>query len=89
MNPPNFFDPLSTTLTVLEIGFVVCVAVLICASVGRTRWGFNLTRVTCPDCSAPQPGLRKPATWKQALWGGYICPSCACEMDKWGRRLAR
>ena len=27
--------------------------------------------------------------WRQKLWGGYTCPKCACEMDKWGRRLAQ
>jgi hypothetical protein len=83
-----FSSPLFTTLLVVEIGLAVCVVILIGASLARTRWGFNLMRVSCPDCSEPQQGIRRATSLRQKLWGGYTCPKCAREMDKWGRRLA-
>jgi hypothetical protein len=89
MNVPMIFNPLSTTLLVVEIAFAVCVVILIGASLARTRWGFNLSRVSCPACSEPQQGIRKVTSLRQKLWGGYTCPKCACEMDKWGRRLSQ
>ena len=89
MDVLNFSSPLSTTLFVIEIAFAICVVVLIGASFARTRWGFNLARVSCPSCSEPQQGIRKATSLRQKLWGGYTCPKCACEMDKWGRRLAQ
>lgn len=33
------------------------------------------------------PVVRKPANWKQALWGGWTCPRCGSEYDRWGRKV--
>jgi hypothetical protein len=27
----------------------------------------------------------KPATQEEALWGGWTCPQCGCQVDKYGR----
>jgi hypothetical protein len=32
--------------------------------------------------------LRKPSNLRQALWGGWTCPHCRGEFDRWGRRTA-
>ncbi len=41
----------------------------------------------CDVCGAPAPVVRKPANWRQALWGGWTCPQCRSEFDRWGRNL--
>jgi hypothetical protein len=30
------------------------------------------------------PMVRKPQNERQMLWGGWTCPTCNCEMDKYG-----
>ena len=42
---------------------------------------------SCDVCGAPMPTVRKPANWRQALWGGWTCPVCHSEFDRWGRNL--
>lgn len=51
----------------------------------KGRWGINTKPVACPQCEAELPRARKPANLKQAFWGGWTCPDCGCECDKYGR----
>ena len=51
------------------------------------RWGMNFEPVHCPDCGQPAPMVRRPRHHRQALWGGWTCDSCGCEMDKYGVKL--
>jgi hypothetical protein len=41
----------------------------------------------CPDCGEPCPRFRKPANRRQALWGGWTCAKCGCEVDRRGRKV--
>ena len=41
----------------------------------------------CEVCGTKVPTVRKPANWRQALWGGWSCPTCGTEFDRWGRNL--
>jgi hypothetical protein len=41
----------------------------------------------CPECDTPMPRFRQPANRRQALWGGWTCPQCGCEMDRRGRKV--
>jgi ssDNA-binding Zn-finger/Zn-ribbon topoisomerase 1 len=52
----------------------------------KSKWSINPDRVNCPDCGEPMPRVRRPRTMKQALWGGWTCPKCGCDMDKWGEK---
>jgi len=54
----------------------------------KDKWGINLHRVSCPRCGTPMPVVRKPASMSQALLGGWTCPNCRCEVDKWGRNIS-
>lgn len=76
----------------LALGFlvllVVAVVLVVHGTVVKNRWGVNLSRVECPNCGTEMSRMRMPASGNQALWGGYTCPRCKCEMDKWGRRIA-
>jgi hypothetical protein len=51
----------------------------------RGRWGIPLEAVSCARCGDPVPLVRMPASVRQALWGGWTCPRCGLENDKWGR----
>ncbi|HTU90546.1 MAG TPA: hypothetical protein VMF69_10765 [Gemmataceae bacterium] len=51
----------------------------------RGKWGINLVPGPCLQCGTPAPLIRKPAHWRQAMWGGWTCSECGLELDKWGR----
>jgi hypothetical protein len=40
----------------------------------------------CPDCGTSLPKMRIPSSTRQALWGGWMCPDCGCEVDRRGRK---
>jgi hypothetical protein len=44
-------------------------------------------RRQCPACGEPVPRFRKPANRRQALWGGWTCARCGCEVDRRGRKI--
>ena len=71
-------------LVLLAVG----VALVIHGTVVKNRWGINLHRVECPNCGTEMPRVRMPSSGRQAMWGGYTCPTCKGEMDKWGRPIA-
>ena len=49
--------------------------------------GINLDAVDCPRCGQRMPTLRMPSGLHQLMWGGWTCPNCGCEMDKWGKAV--
>jgi hypothetical protein len=61
---------------------------IVFGTIVKNNWGINLRSVACPDCGTGMKRLRLPNSGMQAMWGGYTCPHCECEMDKWGRRAA-
>jgi len=63
---------------------VVAAVVVIAMWPRKGPWGINLSKVSCPRCGARMPRFRRPANDRQALWGGWTCPECGCEMDKYG-----
>jgi len=58
-------------------------------SIVKNRWGVNLDAVSCPRCDSPLPRVRDPQNARQALWGGWTCVECGCEVDQWGREVNR
>ena len=79
----------------MNAAFIVIAAVLLLGmllvtygTVVRNRWGINFRQVNCPHCQAVVPRVRKPKSRREALWGGWHCDKCGCEMDKWGRQIA-
>jgi DNA-directed RNA polymerase subunit RPC12/RpoP len=71
------------------VGLAVGLVLVIHGTIVKNRWGVNLRRVECPDCGTVMGRVRVPASGEQAMWGGYTCPACKSELDKWGRRVAR
>jgi hypothetical protein len=85
-------EPALDVGTYLAIGVLVLLAIglvlVVYGTITKDRWGINLARVKCPKCQAAMPWVRKPASGREAMWGGYTCPICKTEMDKWGRPIA-
>jgi endogenous inhibitor of DNA gyrase (YacG/DUF329 family) len=51
--------------------------------------GSNLFAVKCPACATQQPLWRRPASFRQMMWGGWTCPNCGTEMDRNGKAIER
>lgn len=72
-------------LTVIIIASAI--GLLWWGSYKRNRYGINVKLMAdCPNCGTKLPAVRIPKTLKQALWGGWTCPTCGTESDKWGGR---
>ena len=63
------------------------IAGVVIGTVHKTRDGINIHRVKCPHCGKIMPVIRRPATERQRLYGGWTCDQCGCEIDKWGRKV--
>lgn len=72
----TFFAVLAVFLATIVIAAVVLMK--------GGREGINLSKVVCPKCAEPMPRIRKPKNERQRLVGGWTCPKCGCEMDKYG-----
>ncbi|HLW63238.1 MAG TPA: hypothetical protein VKY33_07525 [Flavobacterium sp.] len=48
------------------------------------KFYFNFEQAKCGQCGCPQEYFRIPKNWRQFLWGGYTCPNCHSELDKFG-----
>lgn len=61
------------------------------ATARRSRWGINFDAASakCPNCGSAPPMLRKPASVRRMMWGGWTCEHCGAEIDKWGRAVER
>jgi hypothetical protein len=75
---------LIVTFSILGIGLVL----VILGTIRKNRWGINLETVNCPRCGKSMPQIRTPSSPSQALWGGFTCDRCGCNIDKWGRVVA-
>jgi hypothetical protein len=79
---------METLVYIVGVALVVLVGVVIYGTLVKNKWGVNFQPVSCPSCGTEMPRARAPASGTQAMWGGYTCPKCGCQMDKWGSRLA-
>ena len=76
-------------LTVILVVVVLVAAFVFIRAQAKAqgRWGISALRTSCPRCGTRLPMIRKPATREEALWGGWTCPQCGCQVDKYGREL--
>jgi hypothetical protein len=74
-------------LAVAIVGLLTVGGVLVVRDTIRQRgnWGLNFKVPDCEQCGTRMPAVRVPANGRQALWGGWTCPECGLELDKWGR----
>jgi hypothetical protein len=62
---------------------------LIISTIKKGKFGINLSLPNCPKCDEKVPAFRSPTSTKQALWGGWTCLNCGCEIDKWGNEISK
>lgn len=78
--------PLTGTQLLLAL---LAIAMPVMMIVGMTRrrdkWGLNTGVASCPTCGEAFPRVRRPANFRQAMWGGGTCEKCGTEVDKWGK----
>lgn len=43
--------------------------------------------LSCEVCGKKPPAIRKPANFKQMLWGGWTCKGCGADLDSRGREI--
>jgi len=69
---------------------VFCIGLILLAGKSSitSKWGINPFRVNCPKCTNRMPIVRNPTSTHQALWGGWTCAFCGCEMDKYGKEIS-
>jgi hypothetical protein len=74
-------------LAFLGVGLLL----VIYGTAAKNRWGINLATVSCPNCNALLTGTHRQEkrSLKQAMWGGYTCPVCVAQIDKWGRQALK
>jgi hypothetical protein len=72
----------------LAVAMILCVLSFfsVNALVKRRQSG-ELEGPACPWCRRSLPVLRKPKTARQLFFGGWICPHCEAESDRWGQLL--
>jgi len=86
MTPPVRLLMMTTLLFIASVGLLVHLQVRY-GTLVRNKWGINSDSVSCPRCNTALPQARKPRSLRQSLWGGWTCPNCGVEVDKWGREL--
>jgi ssDNA-binding Zn-finger/Zn-ribbon topoisomerase 1 len=52
------------------------------------RFGIGKLKAKCPRCGTQLPMIRKPASREEKLWGGWTCPKCGCQVDRYGKERA-
>jgi hypothetical protein len=73
-------------LVLLGIGGSLIAALLVSSTQKQGKFGINLSPPSaCPGCGEPLPMLRRPASFREAMWGGWTCKKCRLSIDKWGR----
>jgi hypothetical protein len=49
----------------------------------------NLTAPNCPTCNTQQPAIRKPASLRQTIFGGWTCAHCGTEINRHGYPIGK
>ena len=50
--------------------------------------GFLVPRKSCPKCNTLLPRIRKPVDNREAMLGGWHCPSCNAKIARNGSLLS-
>ena len=74
-------------LLVIIVVSALLFLVLMSTIKGNGNLGINTGEPICPKCKEKPKAFRSPKSIRQALWGGWTCPGCNSEMDKWGKEI--
>lgn len=82
-------EPWVWVLVLIAVPACITLCLVIIDTVRKKgRFGINPTVPDCPRCGRKVSAIREPKSIGQFLWGGYTCPNCQCEIDKWGNELS-
>lgn len=75
----------ATTIAFLAIiaVFGLALVVMIFGSLTGASWAL----ITCPRCGARVPMAQWARSINQVLRGGWTCPACGFQVDRWGRPI--
>jgi hypothetical protein len=71
----------------LEFGVTIGVTIGVIVAIALAMRQKVNDRGGCPECFTPVPAFRRPTSFRQALWGGWTCETCGCELDRNGREI--
>lgn len=71
----------------MDIAFVSVIIGGLAAVVAVLLLALCLPRRSCPGCNSELPRFRKPSNVRQALLGGWTCPSCSSRIARNGTLL--
>jgi hypothetical protein len=73
-----------TATTMVALAFIAVQGLLLVVMIfGSLTWAL----VTCQRCGAKVPMFQWPTSASQLLRGGWTCPVCGYQVDKWGRPI--
>ena len=75
-------------LYLIPLVVFLVIGVLVVSTLRKGRLGINLRPVRCSSCDTPMSARRRPMFKSQLLLGGWTCPHCGTNMDKWGRNVS-
>lgn len=82
-------DPLPINDNTLLIGALVVLVGIVVLIVLVGVFLYNAFKPRhCSKCHAEMPVVRMPKNMRQALWGGWTCSNCGCELDRKGREIS-
>ena len=86
MSSDVIFAVFAIVAAAVVFGLLVTGVVLVVRDTIRKRgnWGLNFSTPDCRHCHAAMPVVRVPTNVRQMMWGGWTCPECGLEVDKWG-----
>ena len=75
-------------LYLIPLVVFVVVGVLVVSTLRSSGLGMMSRPVRCPNCITPISLRRRPMFRSPMLLGGWMCPHCRTQMDKWGRDVS-
>ena len=75
-------------LYLISLVVLLVVGVLVVRTLHSGGLGITSKPVRCPNCITPISLRRRPLFRSPMLLGGWMCPHCGTQMDKWGRDVS-
>ena len=81
-------DACNRYMIAVSVSVILAVVILMIVLSAKVQAKVN-AKGGCPECGTPVPRVRRPTSFRQALWGGWTCQNCSTEMDRHGNQLTR
>lgn len=71
----------------MEVLIAVVIVAGLASGLAVLLLGLLLPRKFCPRCNTALPRFRKPSSAREAMLGGWSCPSCGAKIARNGALL--